>query len=290
MNPEDQVIRLQQYPQRRVQSSASPFRYPGGKGFLTSYLAKKIATLNVEDPTYVEPYCGGAGAALNLLQDGTVGSVHLNDLDPRIYSAWRGMIEECPRFLDRIASTPITIDTWKTCREIVANAGSGYDFDVGFAAYFLNRTSTGGIIQGAGPIGGYEQKGKWKIDARYYAETMLRRVQWVGSMSDRIVLSNLPALKFLREHAARFDGRRTFYFVDPPYVQAGSRLYLDAMNSVLHRELAESLKRGDLVNWILTYDDHPLIRHLYADFAISKLEVRYSLRNTRRASEVLIAS
>ena len=290
MNSKDEVIRLHQYPQRHSQRSASPFRYPGGKGFLTSYLAEKIVALDITDPIYVEPYCGGAGAALNLLRDETVSTVHLNDLDPRIYSAWRGMTEECSRFLDRIASTPVTIETWKACRELVTNSGDGYDFEVGFAAFFLNRTSTGGIIQGAGPIGGYEQSGKWKIDVRYYTETMLRRVEWVGSMADRIVLTNQPALSFLRSHATEHNGRRTFYFVDPPYVHAGSRLYLDAMNNVLHRELASTLKRGELRNWVLTYDDHPLIRQLYSEFSIAQLEVRYSLRNTRRASEDLIAS
>lgn len=290
MNSEGEVIRLDQYTQRHSKNSASPFRYPGGKGFLTSYLQSQISRMGIEAPTYVEPYCGGAGAALNLLYDQAVGSIHLNDLDPTIYSAWRGMLEECPRFLERISSTPITVETWNTCREIVACAGDGYDFEVGFAAFFLNRTSTAGIIRGAGPIGGYEQKGKWKIDARYYTETMLRRVQWIGSMSDRIVLTNLPAIKFLKEHAAEHEGERTFYFIDPPYVQAGSRLYLDAMNNVLHRELAETLQRGDVKNWVLTYDDHPLIRQLYSGFDIANLEVRYSLRNTRRASEILIAS
>ncbi|MGY6695380.1 MAG: DNA adenine methylase [Roseinatronobacter sp.] len=290
MRSADEVICLDHYQQRNSQSAASPFRYPGGKGFLSFYLAEKLKALRCESPLFVEPYCGGAGAALNLLHDGSVGSIHLNDLDPRIYSAWRGMVDECPRFLERIASTPVTINTWLACREIVANAGEGYDFEVGFAAFFLNRTSTGGIIQGAGPIGGYEQKGKWKIDARYYMHTMLRRVQWIGSMSDRIVLSNLPALRFLETHAASFAGEDTFYFVDPPYVHAGSRLYLDAMNHVLHRELADTLKQGSLTNWVLTYDDHPLIRQLYADFKISHLEVRYSLRSTRRATEILIAS
>ncbi|ETW11192.1 D12 class N6 adenine-specific DNA methyltransferase [Roseivivax marinus] len=290
MEPEDEVIRLHQYAQRHAQSSASPFRYPGGKGFLTAYLAERISHLGVESPVYVEPYCGGAGAALNLLKDGVVGSIHLNDLDPRIYSAWRAMIEECPRFLDRIASTPVTIETWRECRKIIEAAGDGYDFEVGFAAFFLNRTSTAGIIQGSGPIGGYEQTGKWKVDVRYYADTMIRRVKWVGSMANSIRLTNLPALQFLSKHAESFDSAHTFYFVDPPYVHAGSRLYLDAMNTVLHRQLAETLKSGRLSNWVLTYDDHPLIRQLYNGFRISQLEVRYSLRNARRAREILIAS
>ena len=37
---------------------------------------------------------------------------------------------------------------------------------LGFSAFFLNRTNRSGIIEGAGPIGGYTQTGKWKVDAQ----------------------------------------------------------------------------------------------------------------------------
>ena len=80
----------------------------------------------------------------------------------------------------------------------------------------------------------------------------------------------------------------TFYFVDPPYVGAGSRLYLNAMTLGSHRELAELLQSGALEHWVLTYDDDPLVRKLYSDLEMANLQVNYSLRSTRKAKELLI--
>lgn len=282
------TVSLTDYPRRHANQSVSPFRYPGGKGFLAGYLANFAKDLNGCVRHYVEPFCGGAGAALILLQDGLVEHLHLNDLDPRVYCAWRAITEETERFVQRILTTPVTLDTWRQCRAIVEAAGTQYDFDLAFATYFINRTSRSGIVLGSGPIGGYEQNGRWKIDARYYPDSMAERVRWIGANSDRITLSNEPAISFLQECAERLPRRSTLYFVDPPYVGAGSRLYLNAMSLSSHRELASLLRGGTLERWILTYDDDPLIRKLYNGLPVANLQVNYSLRTTRKASELLI--
>ena len=44
--------------------SASPLRYPGGKAKLTNVLQAIIDENFREKPTYIEPFAGGAGAAL----------------------------------------------------------------------------------------------------------------------------------------------------------------------------------------------------------------------------------
>ncbi len=82
------IIDLSPYPRPSVGNAASPFRYPGGKGFLTPFLASEIKSRFGETrPHYAEPYCGGAWAALNLLVGGVVDQLFLNDFDQRIYSA-----------------------------------------------------------------------------------------------------------------------------------------------------------------------------------------------------------
>ena len=40
---------------------------------------------------------------------------------------------------------------------------------LGFSSFFLNRTNRSGILK-AGVIGGYQQTGNYKIDARYRKE------------------------------------------------------------------------------------------------------------------------
>ena len=285
----DEIIGLADYPRRHAQQAASPFRYPGGKGFLTGLLASEAKRRLVgDDRRYAEPFCGGAGAALNLLFDSTASQIALNDFDVRIYSAWHAIVNETDRFIDRIRSTPVTVETWRKMREVVEATSSSYDFDLGFATYFLNRTSTAGIVLGSGPIGGYDQAGKWKIDVRYYPESMIRRITWIGSKRDLISVSCLTAHEFLRGEVSKGKAENTFYFVDPPYIEAGSKLYLNAMDLPQHRSLAELLRSGLLPHWLLTYDDDPYVRNIYDGCDIRQLEVNYSLRRTRKAQELII--
>ncbi len=54
----------------------TPLRYPGGKNALAGFLRDVIKANNLRNPNYVEPYCGGAGAALNLLFSEVVSDVY----------------------------------------------------------------------------------------------------------------------------------------------------------------------------------------------------------------------
>jgi len=289
MSDED-LIDLSQYPRRHVQECSSPFRYPGGKGFLSGYLSPQIDAIPGREKFYAEPFCGGAGAAFNLLEDTKVVDIHLNDVDARVYSAWRAIVHETERFLDRLSSSRVDINEWHSARDILASAPStgNYSFEVGYATYFINRTSRSGIVLGSGPIGGYRQTGRWKIDARFYRESMIRRIALIGKSRDRIHLTNEDALVFLARAPTRMPLKRTLLFVDPPYVGAGSRLYLNAMSESKHSALADMLQSGRFPHWILTYDNHPLIHRLYRDYRRRTIQVNYSLRSTRKEREILV--
>jgi DNA adenine methylase len=270
----------------------TPFRYPGGKAFLYPELLKRLQACRAPRPiNYAEAYAGGAGAAIQLLANQQVERIFLNDYDWRLYAAWHSMLHEPARFIDQIMAIGLDVETWRRQQQIVYAADSNTDtlFDVGFATFFLNRTNRSGIIIGAGPIGGYEQTGRWKIDARFPREALAARVQWVSDHSDQIELSNEDGLAFLKAQVNQ-RGRETFFFIDPPYVSAGSRLYMNAMSERLHLNLAKFLiGNTDMPNWVVTYDDNPLIRSAYSAALLEDLGVRYSLQNKRSAGELLIA-
>lgn len=267
--------------------SISPFRYPGGKAFLYKYLLGRLDSLPPGERFYAEPFCGGAGAAVILLKLEAVSDLHLNDADPKVFAAWQAILEQPDRFAAEILRTPVDMTTWYACRDLVEKATEP-SFDLGFATFFLNRTSRSGIVVGAGPIGGYDQRGNWKIDARFNREALADRVRWLGSMRNRIHLTQEDALTFLSRSASRLEIDRTLFFVDPPYVTAGGRLYLNAMNEGKHIALSDLLQDGRLPHWVLTYDDHPLIRGLYERQTITDLAVTYSLQSKRKEREVLI--
>ncbi|EFN8469409.1 DNA adenine methylase, partial [Escherichia coli] len=60
----------------------TPLRYPGGKGRMGPWISELLRYNGISGGYYVEPYAGGAGAALYLLMHGYVDHVIINDLDP----------------------------------------------------------------------------------------------------------------------------------------------------------------------------------------------------------------
>jgi DNA adenine methylase len=75
---------------------------------------------------------------------------------------------------------------------------------LGFATFYLNRTNRSGILNG-GIIGGRDQTGQWKIDARYNARELVRRIESIANLRDRIKLTRQDALKFLQVPAKFYE-------------------------------------------------------------------------------------
>lgn len=277
-------------PNRSTQNAVSPFRYPGGKGFMSAFLKQRMSKLDSgSERVLAEPFCGGAGAALILLADGNADSVMLNDADLRIFSAWHAILEEPERFIRKLQDVRLHMQEWYHHRDLVAGfSGNEYDFDVGFSTFYMNRTTRSGIILNAGPIGGYDQRGKWKLDARFNVERLANQVQWLAANRTRIELSNMDALSFIDRVRRKPASDNTLFFIDPPYVKAGGRLYFDGMNEAKHVALSDILTNGTVKHWVLTYDDAPLIRQLYKSQRCSNISVNYSLQSKRRENEILV--
>ena len=90
----------------------SPLRYPGGKAKLAPFMGLMIDKINLANATYVEPFAGGAGIALDLLFNSVVENVVINDYDRAIYSFWRAVLTENERFVDYIYRVPVTTEEW----------------------------------------------------------------------------------------------------------------------------------------------------------------------------------
>ena len=146
----------------------SPLRYPGGKAKIVDFVKQVIRDNNLLDGVYVEPYAGGAAVALSLLMDEYVSRIIINDKDRSIYAFWHSVLYETDSLCSLIEETPVTMDTWKIQREIqsLSNKQTADLLHLGFSTFFMNRTNRSGIIK-AGVIGGFDQTGNYKIDARY---------------------------------------------------------------------------------------------------------------------------
>lgn len=263
----------------------SPLRYPGGKGRL-SLLMKEVLTENkIYDGTYIEPYAGGAAAAIQLLMDEYVWNVIINDIDPAVYAFWYCVLNDTEWLLRRIHDTPVTLDEWYQQKSVFSNADMYQKNELGFATFFLNRTNRSGILNG-GMIGGKKQNGKYKIDARYNKENLSERIKDIARKKNRIKIFNLDAGLFLKKITRKINDNALFYF-DPPYYEKGSLLYT---NHYVHKDHSEMAKKIKKLNhpWIVTYDDVQPIADLYSDITSMRFALTYSAHLRRpRGTELM---
>ncbi|MYA63083.1 MAG: DNA adenine methylase [Gemmatimonadetes bacterium] len=267
----------------------SPLRYPGGKAKLASFVASVMRRNGHLHPEYVEPYAGGAGTALQLLFEEYADRIVINDADPRVHAFWWSVTKRTSPFIDAIRATSVTVDEWHRQREVYDKCDLRARFRLGFATFFLNRTTRSGIIHNGGPIGGYDQRGRYKIDARYNSEELIRRISRIGTYSDRIGTSADDGLALLENLAAnRERATDAFVYLDPPYYVKGRQLYMNHFTPRQHEELAAFLQAGPAFSWILTYDKAPAIQRMYAGLHQLKLSLSYSASQRRRGSELLV--
>ena len=180
----------------------SPLRYPGGKRRLTQLVAKLIDANRLHDIDYVEPYAGGASMALDLLFNEYASAIHINDLSRPVFAFWKAVLDETELLCLRIDETPVTAEEWHKQHQIYRHHEDADLFDLGFAAFFLNRTNRSGIISGR-MIGGMRQTGPWKLDARFNKRELTRRIRKIGRYRTRISVSQEDAAAFIDETSAR---------------------------------------------------------------------------------------
>lgn len=267
----------------------SPLRYPGGKAGLSPFLTDVLDLNDLRGVTYFEPYAGGAGAALALLADKVVSHIHINDADWRIYSFWKSVLEDSDWFVGQIMSAGLDLPEWHHHREVCLNPSNHSGREVGFAAFYMNRCNRSGVL-GGGPIGGYEQKGEWRLDVRFTKEALADRVIQIGKVKDEISVSNYDAVEFLKLRLPKGNGRKSaFVYLDPPYVVKGQRLYMNSYEPGDHDEIARYVGAQKLLPWVMSYDDATLVRKLYQDQQIGFLPINYSLQEKRSTNELVIA-
>jgi DNA adenine methylase len=260
-------------------SNVTPLRYPGGKARLFKYFHRLVSQNRLYDCKYVEPFCGGAGLAIGLLRGSVVDSIHLNDFDRAVFAFWHSAVEDTDRLCARIEEAPCNMETWHHCREIYQASDTAAIHDLGFATFFLNRTNRSGILK-AGVIGGLKQEGTWKLDARLNKSDLIDRIERIGRLRSRITVTCWDAIDLVAAYSQEARANVLMY-LDPPYVDKGPGLYLNAYTSADHRKLAKAVEQLKC-NWVVSYDDDPLIRELYDHHQAADLALHYSAQEHKR--------
>ncbi|MFN6547869.1 DNA adenine methylase [Mycolicibacterium nivoides] len=272
----------------------SPLRYPGGKARMASALAEifqsQFGLLDVE--VWAEPFAGGAGAGLHLLDHGVVDEFWLTERNPALAALWRTVTGNSAELAAVVRASQPDMGTWHAARELVAARESGADvddIDLAFAALVINRCSRSGMVNSrVGPIGGKSQTGRWHLRSRWNPEGLSDRIARIGRLGSRIRVREGDGIVWIAELNGTVGIEdELLLFVDPPYLVAGNELYSSGMSIDDHERLAGALT-GCRARWLLTYDEDPRILELYPDRRVLAYEIRYSAQHRRVAEEYAV--
>lgn len=264
----------------------TPLRYPGGKTKLAPFIKTVFEENGFCDAHYVEPYAGGAGIGLSLMFTEYARHIYLNDISYPLYCLWNTILKNTEYLTRRISNVRVTPTTWRRQKRILKSPHEHAPSEVGFAFFFLNRTNRSGIVTG-GMIGGNDQTGKWKIDARFGKPELIRRIEAIAEYRDRISIDNMDAIAFMKMVTRKLPPK-SFIYLDPPYYAKGSRLYTDYYRHDDHKRIAEYIQNAVTQPWIVTYDNIKEIALLYSGRRSRTYDLNYSACTHRKGTELML--
>lgn len=251
----------------------SPLRYPGGK---SRAIAQILAQIPLNMTEYREPMVGGGSVflAVKSALGNHLQRYWINDLNYDLICFWRAARDQNSALIERINALKRAYPDGRALWHYLQTTESQQD-DLARAARFfiLNRITFSGVVDS----GGYSQQA---FEHRF-TDSAIERIRKLAPRLANVHITHGDYALLLETH-----GERVFVFLDPPYWRASaSRLY--GTDGILHTtfdhmRLAQCL-RGCPHHWLLTYDDSPLIRHLFSFAHISTWQVQYGMNNVGRA-------
>lgn len=267
----------------------SPLRYPGGKAPFAPFIAQVMAANNLLGGHYLEPYAGGAGVALELLFEGKASHVHINDADPAVYAFWVAATQHADELLSLLDATPITMEQWFHWRGVLQSDEQMNVVQKGFATLFMNRTNRSGILK-AGVIGGKEQSGEYKLDARFKKDMIAARIEAIAARAADISVYCEDSLHLLGR-ASEFLPKKSLIYLDPPYYVKGKGLYRNYYEHDDHAAIAKHLqRRGFKWPWVVSYDSAKEICSMYELSQSLTYGLNYTAQRRYVGSEVMFFS
>lgn len=267
----------------------SPLRYPGGKAPFAPFIAKVMQENGLEKGHYLEPYAGGAGVALDLLFHGYASHIHINDADSAVYAFWVAVTQHSSALLDLLESTPITMEEWFKWRAILRKERIANLVEQGFATLFMNRTNRSGILK-AGVIGGKDQSGPYKLDARFKKDVIASRIRAIASRASDISVYCEDSLSLLN-HCSELIPKKSLIYLDPPYYIKGKGLYRNYYKHDDHVAISNTIQDKNFkLPWIVSYDNVEEICAMYQMSNSLSYGLNYSAQRRYVGNEVMFFS
>lgn len=272
----------------------SPLRYPGGKVRMTPWLVEVFDHLwgPMDVEVWLEPFAGGAGAALMALEAYGVPEAWMVEANPALAAFWQTLMADGEHLASRVERTAPDVGLFMASREVVGAALTGESGvpreDLGYAAFVLNRCSRSGMVLGnVGPIGGKHQAGRYTVASRFNGPRLADRLRKVASFGQRFRVVEGDGISHLEDLAGSGIEDEVFAFVDPPYLGVGDGLYANGMPRGEHTRLAAALQECP-APWVLTYDAHPQVLELYPGCEVVEFEIPHTAHQQQIGTEYLV--
>jgi DNA adenine methylase len=247
-----------------------PFSYIGGK----HRLAKTIIEIFPKHTTYVEAFAGGAQVLFH--KEPSAVEV-LNDLDGEIVNLFRVCQlhhEELVRYLRFALVSRKVFDLLKA-----TDPATLTDIQRAARYFYILKNSFASLVR--------HPNYHWHVVQRpgFNLEKLSELLENTHKRLERVQIECLPYEEILK----RFDRPRTLFYLDPPYF--GRQLYRYNFDEADFRRLAERLRKIS-GKFILSLNDVPEVRELFAGFRIEAVKLHYTSQKAagRRYQELLIAN
>ena len=258
----------------KVAPAAPVAGWLGGKRALHAKIIEKIET--IAHKAYVEPFVGMGGVFLRRTWKPSIEVA--NDLNGEITNLFRILQRHFPQFLEvlrfQIASRR-EFERLRQCRPETLT-----DLERAARFLYLQRLAFGGQVNGV-----------FGVSSTTPSKFNLTRIEPLldaahGRLAG-VVLENLPWQDVL----ARYDGPQTLFYLDPPYWGGESDYGKGLFDRSQFTELAEVL-RGLQGSFILSINDVPQIRDIFAGFQCEEVRLKYSISKAQStdACELLISN
>lgn len=245
-------------------------RYPGSKDKHIKFLDKHIR--EVSNGSVVEPFAGTASITFHMLKEGITTYYEINDSDPAIAALWETVKNEPNKLIDYVQKYTPNVEDFYKFKENPGNTR----FEKAIRKIILHQVSYSGLgPMAGGPLGGREQKGEYKIDARWRPAKLEKLIKETSQLLNSVegVITNLD----WKESLLKGLDEKRFIYLDPPYYKQGPALYIEG--TIDHADLASTLKKAEESAWVLSYDDVVEVRELYKFADVERLDVTSHLHH-----------
>ncbi|NOW46724.1 DNA adenine methylase [Novosphingobium sp. SG751A] len=242
--------------------------YIGGKRNLSRRLVERINAL--EHSTYAEVFVGMGGVFFR--RDRRPNAEVINDWSEDVSTFFRVVQRHYQPFMDMLR--------W----QVTSRAGfeklsamppeSLTDLERSARFLYLQRLAFGGKV--AGRRFGISPASP----ARFDVSKLGPMVEAVHERLSGVVIERLPWADFI----ARYDRAGTLFYLDPPYHGCEGDYGKGMFGREEFEQMAEQL-RGISGRFILSLNDRPEVRRIFAGFEIEEVGVRYTIGGQAKAME-----